>query len=801
MRFFQKKTPLALVKPAEGYAHYPEDTFEKSFDWGHYQAINNNGMTPAYSDEFNFTPTIRILKAAYAREPWINFALNAISRQFMKSNMVLNLKTSDDGDVQTIYRHPILDFLSSAGKENKAFFASNNIIDMMATGNAYVWLAPMLDDKKRLPAERVDIRFDKGQIQSYIITDNCGDITGSGDALLTLPPDEVLHFKMPNPYSPHFGLSPMIAINLPTLIDKYSREYIIGFFLRGGHTAGIIETDQTNADQLTRFAKTIMTAIGGRRNAHGDKILPKGAKWAAQGSKFSDMQLTEIIKGNETMFRAATGVTDIVLGLSGGSNRATAKAEMEHFWKMTILPLQDIYCAAIMSSSLKRRFQLDDRYTLAFDNSHIEYLDDWDLKLEADAKLKAVAPVNERRERLGLDPIARLGDKFEVEMTPQAKPLGASMPGDGTDPNAPAGTEQAVTAPTISLNGAQVTSLLEIVNQIAAREIPRDTGVELIMAAFALSREDADRIVGEVGRTFFAANPGDTAPPAAPPPAPEKAVDPAPSPLVFLANVKTEIGDNQKPSDRVDNYFQREFGRWEDITLANVGDLSKALELIKARKKVFCDGLVDLLMPGMMKAYDYNIARIKKTKSFRGLQKKDSDDRNAKLEGLKERGKRVLSGVAFKNAEESFDGYSESNMQRIHEFIANELNSDANMDDVAVAVRKKFGEFYEGQAKTIVSNEYSAAVASANQQFGNDLATIAKRTTKTWIAVDDQFTRDDHMSLDGKSITGDSKDVPDMPFEVNGKSYLRYPKDENGEPEDVINCRCDIIWDVEEFTE
>jgi len=775
--FKRKAKTVVRVDDDGSYKHYPENPLEKSFDWTHYQAIQSGGITAGYQDEFNFVPTIRILKAAYAREPWINFALNAISRQFMKANLVLNL-TSPNGDETTIYKHPILDFMANAGKENKSFFASNTIIDMMATGNAYAWLSPDLKDKKRLPAERVDIKFDKGQIQNYTITDNCGDLNDNTDSLLTLSPDEVLHFKMPNPYSPHFGMSPLIAINLPTLIDKYAREYIIGFFLRGGHTAGIIETDQTNADQLTRFAKTIMNAIGGRRNAHGDKILPKGAKWAAQGSKFSDMQLVEIIKGNETMFRAATGVTDIVLGLSAPSNRATAHAEMEHFWKMTILPLQEIYCAAIAGSSLWKRFQLDDRYTLSFDNSHVEYLDDWDLTLEADAKLKGVSPINERRQHLGFDPIARLGDMFEVEMV--------------------APTQQ----------GAQVTSVLGIVNQVAAKIIPRDTGIRIIIEIFGTTPANAEAIMGDVGKTFFAALPA-AAPvgppataPAEAPPSPDAAKDVTevtPAPVVMLSSVKSELGANQEPSTRVDNYFQREFGRWEDIMIANMKDISKAKEIIQGRKKLFCDGLVDLLMPGMMKAYDYNIARLKNTKSFRALKTKDTEDRSAKLEGLKERGKRVLAGVAFKNAETSFEGYSEGNMERIHKFIADELATDANFDDVAVAVRKKFDEFYEGQAKTIVRNEYASAVASANHQFGHDLASVAKKSTKSWIAVDDQFTREDHSALDGKTVSGNADEVPNMPFEINGKEYLRYPKDENGEPEDVINCRCDLIWDVDEW--
>jgi hypothetical protein len=58
--------------------------------------------------------------------------------------------------------------------------------------------------------------------------------------------------------------------------------------------------------------------------------------------------------------------------------------------------------------------------------------------------------------------------------------------------------------PTTALNGAQVASLLEIVQQVATRMIPRETGLGLITASFPLAPAQADKILGAVGRTFFA---------------------------------------------------------------------------------------------------------------------------------------------------------------------------------------------------------------------------------------------------------------------------------------------------------
>jgi uncharacterized protein len=41
---------------------------------------------------------------------------------------------------------------------------------------------------------------------------------------------------------------------------------------------------------------------------------------------------------------------------------------------------------------------------------------------------------------------------------------------------------------------------LEIVSKVGAGEIPRETGIEIMIAAFPIDREQAERIMGDVGR-------------------------------------------------------------------------------------------------------------------------------------------------------------------------------------------------------------------------------------------------------------------------------------------------------------
>jgi hypothetical protein len=85
-----------------------------------------------------------------------------------------------------------------------------------------------------------------------------------------------------------------------------------------------------------------------------------------------------------------------------------------------------------------------------------------------------------------------------VGVVPVAAPVAdapATLPG-GEAAGAPKAAEAA-------LNGAQVSSLMDIVKSVAAGEIPRATGIELITAAFPIDQTKAEKIMGTVGTAAF----------------------------------------------------------------------------------------------------------------------------------------------------------------------------------------------------------------------------------------------------------------------------------------------------------
>ena len=63
--------------------------------------------------------------------------------------------------------------------------------------------------------------------------------------------------------------------------------------------------------------------------------------------------------------------------------------------------------------------------------------------------------------------------------------------------------DQAQSAQDTALNGAQVSSLLELITAVAERRLPRQSAIAIIQRAFSVSADDADLILGDVGRSFF----------------------------------------------------------------------------------------------------------------------------------------------------------------------------------------------------------------------------------------------------------------------------------------------------------
>lgn len=92
------------------------------------------------------------------------------------------------------------------------------------------------------------------------------------------------------------------------------------------------------------------------------------------------------------------------------------------------------------------------------------------------------------------------------------------------------------------------------------------------------------------------------------------------------------------------------------------------------------------------------------------------------------------------------------------------------------------------RAQTIARTE-TAAAASYTAQSIAELGGV--EMLRRWVSSDGERTREAHSDADGQERSMQE------PFEVDGE-LLMYPGDPNGSAHNVINCRCQVVFDLPE---
>lgn len=127
---------------------------------------------------------------------------------------------------------------------------------------------------------------------------------------------------------------------------------------------------------------------------------------------------------------------------------------------------------------------------------------------------------------------------------------------------------------------------------------------------------------------------------------------------------------------------------------------------------------------------------------------------------------------------------SETTRAEIMDVIDQAWQDGASIRDAATAINVQYETIGVARASTIARTELIAA------QNGGSLAGVritGAATHKTWLATIDTRTRVPHILAHGEAVR------IDQTFSVDGEP-LHYPGDPSGQPENVINCRCTMLY-------
>ena len=134
----------------------------------------------------------------------------------------------------------------------------------------------------------------------------------------------------------------------------------------------------------------------------------------------------------------------------------------------------------------------------------------------------------------------------------------------------------------------------------------------------------------------------------------------------------------------------------------------------------------------------------------------------------------------------AIDNNAQQVVSKIRSSLAQGIARGMGINDISRMIRKDLEQNANNSVR-IARTETTRVMNSSRQDSMEHAEKRGLKMKKIWVATNDDRTRDSHADIDGEEV-----DI-DKPFS-NG---LMYPGDPAGDAEEVINCRCTMITQIE----
>ena len=152
-------------------------------------------------------------------------------------------------------------------------------------------------------------------------------------------------------------------------------------------------------------------------------------------------------------------------------------------------------------------------------------------------------------------------------------------------------------------------------------------------------------------------------------------------------------------------------------------------------------------------------------------------------EDRRERARRFAEQQAAKRV----SGITDTVRDKIKSIVKEAVGSDMAPAEIARRLRQEIGDFGKARSETIARTESHTTVMSA--QYDASIEAQKEfdiRMDKVWVSTADDRTRETHRDANMQQVPFD------QPFKI-GDTTLMHPGDPNGDPGEIINCRCTMI--------
>ena len=639
------------------------------------------------------------------------------------------------------------------------------------------------------------------------------EIAASGLKRTVLPADDVVMFRYPDPIDPTGGVSPIRAVAMSADMDTYSRAYAASHLRNHAQPTGILTTD----NELTREQAATISDTWREMHAGTDKIqvLGKGAQFQTISAHIKDLEFLNLARVSRDQILAAYHVPASKLGLVEDASRANGEESDRVYTSLCLGPRLRRYHEPITLRVLPRLGLDPSRFCFEFDP--VEVSDKTFNRDAAQVAFNAGAiTLDEYRERIGFPPeqngngavyFVPLGSTVVENPETGMAPMSAGT-GDAVEPVAlaadrgEAGIGDSV-APELVLNGAQVASLVSVVESMMSGALPYASALEIVQSAFAMSEDKARRILGPES------NAGINEPVAV-----AAAVDRA----VRSLEIEVEVADRelQDPSEermeltalrfltrqgeaerRMQGRLRAIFSRMQSAVIQGVREGKRAAPVHRA-------SLADLAI--IIDQFNDEITALLTEEAERNFG-----------EGFEDFSAEIASTVApellidfnlisnevlawaRKDAAKKIKDVSDTTKSAVRGVLDDALAEGDSIDGLANRLRAKFDDFKGVRAETIArtetANAYNYGKYTNAEAF--DQANDTLQVTKTWVPTQDNRTREAHRAENIQNAQGENKRtvLRSEAFKVDGEDMMR-PLDGSASAGNIIRCRCVMTFDV-----
>jgi HK97 family phage portal protein len=283
----------------------------------------------------NFARTAINPQSAYEQVEWVSTAVDIIYDHIAaKSWQFINKDNGEYVPDNRINKKIIALFTNGFAGNSMSQILGSIAAQMLLSGNAIFFLgettayANMMQSPDALiPIKQWGLNMDNAglTIKSYRIT--------VGNKLITVPPENILHFRNDITFSPFIGVGNITKLRLIAEGEVEAQKFINTFISNGAAPSlAIIDQTDRNIDVAKTIQRDLVDRYAGADKAGALMYLYNGMTVQNLQTTIKDLQFIEQKKYNRQAILSKFGVPPVVANIPDGANKAIAQEMRRQFY-------------------------------------------------------------------------------------------------------------------------------------------------------------------------------------------------------------------------------------------------------------------------------------------------------------------------------------------------------------------------------------------------------------------------------------------------------------------------------------